>query len=352
MEFNTFISANCFKSFQRYENEILLEVHQHIIDSKDPVIKKNILFIKQNHLYGDLKFHIDILKSFLYFNDSLILKKYILWRYRVYFYRDVDLEYIKLEYKIWKAIVEQFVEASCISGIVKIYDYLIKNHERLSQEALEYNFTLDDSLEQALFESSLELQPENLIKISEPYCQNLKSFCEFFSTKINNVTHYVGNQWEINQLSVAKEHMSTANIESMSQYFLNKYETSTMSDTTILVASLKDEFHSLGMKISIEILKKLGYKIINLGTNTPSKNILNTILEFQCDYIIISGSLPTNLASIASLIKEIKLNNFDQTSKIILGGNAFSFLSEPLKLIDSELYFNNFQELYSFFINK
>jgi len=159
----------CYKSYAQYEHEILLEVNQAIIDSKNEIVIKNALNLKLPFLYQDLKFHQEMIKNFFYFNEIELLKKYIQWRYRVYFYRQIDLEYIICEYEIWKTISKKFVNPICFLSINEIYNWLINNHNQFIQQSLEEQLILDHFVEKELYNYAICGDFESFFALSKQY---------------------------------------------------------------------------------------------------------------------------------------------------------------------------------------
>lgn len=351
MENNFKIPITCYKSYNRYQHEILLEVNQAIIDSTDKVVTKNALNLKLPFLYQDLKFHQEMIKNFFYFNEVGLLKKYILWRYRVYFYRQIDLEYIVCEYEIWKTISKKFVDPICFVSINKIYDWLINNHRQFIKKSLEEEFLLEDTKDITLYQYAISGDFDSFFNLSKEHCETLFSFCDFFSNHISNITKYVGYQWEINNLSVAKEHLSSSIIEKTAFGILESFPIQNQQNQTIIIAAAKDEYHFLGGKIAIAILEKMGFKVINLGANTPKKEIISIYNEFHCDYLILVASLSTSLENMSETIKEIKKYDTDENTKIIISGNAFDSLLDPTKTLGVEQYFKNYIQMYQFFLS-
>jgi len=338
------ISKNCYKSYKRFEYEILIETNEALLNSTELIVNKNILNLKKSHLYQDLKFHQEALLNFFYFNDIALLKKYLHWRYRVYHFRQLDTDYLLYEYKIWKTIILKFVDSHCLHSLGKVYDWMIENHNLLKSEAISYTIKPLAPVAFEIFEACLSNDFEKLVKIAQPYCLDLQSFCEFFSTTILSVTQFVGFSWEINKLSVAKEHLSTENIEKLALYFLNDFKRTQTNENTIIVAGVAGEFHSLGLKIAVWILEKLGCKVINFGSTTPTYELEIACVEFNPSMIILSASLFTNLIEVESVVLKLQENN-NITSKIAISGGAFLDFSNPLDIIKSDYYLKDYMEL-------
>lgn len=333
------------RGYKRFEYEILLEVNEALLQSNNTIIQKAILHLKKSHLYQDLKLHQETMLAFFSLNDLQFLEKYLHWRYRVYHFRQIDTDYLLYEYQFWKNIILKCVDSYCLHSFGTLYDWMIENHQRLKSEAISFEFPPLSPLEKEFFEASIGVDFEKLVKIAESYCLDLKSFCDFFSTTIVKVTQFIGFSWEINKLSVSKEHLSSENIEKLALYLLGHFEKKKGTQNTIMVAGVAGEYHSLGLKIAVWILEKLGMKVINFGSNTPSHELEIACVEFNPPLIIFSASLFSNIIEVENII--LKFNeNKNITGKIAISGGAFLSLERPLESLSCDFYIKDYKELF------
>ena len=349
MDTTPYISSNCAKQYERFGYEILLETNETLLQTSDPLVRKNILNIKQSNLYQDLKFHQEIMKGFFYFNDLDFLKKYLIWRYRVYHYRGIDTAYLPKEASIWFDVMKRFIEYPAILPLQKLYDWIIFNHNHFNSELTLPSAILSSDLDEQLFLASLEYSSEHFYHLSEPHCGTLLGFADFFSIHIQKISRFVGYQWEINLLSVAKEHLATSNIEGIAFRLLANYPIQSMKNKTILLAGAQGEYHSLGMKIAAIMFEKLGYRVINLGANTPKKDLMNLCYELLPDVIIVSASLYTSLSFVAETIEELQTIKNEKEILLGIGGGGLDGLSNPLEKIKADLHLRDFNDLMSYF---
>ena len=103
------------------------------------------------------------------------------------------------------------------------------------------------------------------------------------------------------------------------------------------------------MKIAAILFEKLGYRIINLGANTPKKDLINLCYELLPDVIIISASLYTSLSLVAETINELQGIKNDKEILLGIGGGGFDGLANPLEHITADLHLRDFNDLVSYF---
>ncbi len=133
--------------------------------------------------------------------------------------------------------------------------------------------------------------------------------------------YQVGQMWERNQISVAREHLATAITESA----LNLVYPTLFADSQVgkkaIISCSANEFHQIGGKMVADILEINGWDGYFLGANTPIGELLAFIDEIQPDMVGLSLSIYFNLPALKSTIAAIQaeFSNMD----ILIGGQAF-----------------------------
>jgi methanogenic corrinoid protein MtbC1 len=135
----------------------------------------------------------------------------------------------------------------------------------------------------------------------------------------------VGELWEFNKISVAKEHLATAITEGLlnltyPRLFASEHR---HPDRTVIISCTANEFHQVGGKMVADIFELNGWDAHFLGANTPVDHMLAFIQETQPDMVGLSLSIFFNLASMKSEIEAIRseFHNLD----LAIGGQAFRF---------------------------
>lgn len=135
----------------------------------------------------------------------------------------------------------------------------------------------------------------------------------------------LGELWEFNKISVAKEHLATAITEGLlnltyPRLFASEHR---HPDRTVIISCAANEFHQVGGKMVADIFELNGWDAHFLGANTPLDHMLAYIQETQPDLVGLSLSIFFNLASLKSEIEAIRseFNSLD----LAIGGQAFRF---------------------------
>ena len=138
--------------------------------------------------------------------------------------------------------------------------------------------------------------------ICKEKCQSLEDFLNFYNNVVSNAMKNIGFLWESGDVSVAKEHISSNTLNEVMAKIVDEYPNQKANDIHVFLSSAPHEDHGQGINIASKVFEKLGYKVTNLGTNIPVKDIKKAIMEFKPDLVILAATLQTSLVDIALLI--------------------------------------------------
>jgi len=157
----------------------------------------------------------------------------------------------------------------------------------------------------------------------------------------------VGLMWESSQINVASEHIASSTIENVCLELINSFDKSEAKNIVVLLSNAPNEYHGMGLKILGKVLEKKGYDVISLGSSgSPSKDIVNSIINFHPNFILFGVSICTNLYDVADIIKMVRVKtSFSNKVKIVVGGNALEYLSNPKKSMNSDYYSNKINNI-------
>ncbi|MCG8549760.1 MAG: cobalamin-dependent protein, partial [Desulfobacterales bacterium] len=135
----------------------------------------------------------------------------------------------------------------------------------------------------------------------------------------------VGRLWELNKISVAREHLATAITESLlnlayPKLFEREHEGTGKS---VVISCAANEYHQIGGKMVADIFELNGWDSHFLGANTPVDHMLEYIQETGPDLVCLSLSIFFNMPSLKSGVEAVR-SNFRHTD-ILVGGQAFKW---------------------------
>lgn len=310
--------------------------------------KNTLLELKEKEIRYLVLYHQKTLLNALFFKEEKIFFQHHKWLYRVYFYRKIDLDFFKYLNRLFQKVTSHYIAQKAFYGINKLLEHCIQEHniyvKNAPKKQILPNYEEDA---QELVEVLLSGDIERCGKILEQSVSSLEAFVVYFDTIIQSAMIQIGYMWETTEVSVAKEHLASATLYDALVLFLEGFQTAPFNNIEIFISSAPYEHHGLGIKIASIVLKKLGYKVTNLGVDLPSKEIFRAIAEFQPDYFLLVATLSSNRLDAALLIYELQKSR-QYTSKafeIGIAGNAFKTMFQPAKVLKADFYAQDLQAL-------
>ena len=134
----------------------------------------------------------------------------------------------------------------------------------------------------------------------------------------------VGELWEFNKISVAKEHLVTAITEGLLNLIYPRLFEKELQkqNKKVVISCAANEFHQIGGKMAADIFELNGWDSHFLGANTPIQHMLEYIQDVKPDLLGFSVSVYFNLPSLKTGLDAVRseFKNLD----ILVGGQAFN----------------------------
>jgi len=347
MHFNSNYNI-AYLEFKRFEYEILIDINEDLESSNLSIVTDTISHLGTNELHHMVKYYQKIILNTLFFKDRKILIEYNQWLYRVYYNRDIDLEFFHYLNEIIQKISSRYIEHKIFFSIVELLNYIIDQHHAFKEKAIKKFILLEYEKESSLLVEYLV--SNNKKAILETFCKDIKTldqFIFFYDQIVFNAMKKIGFLWELGEVSIAQEHISSNLLDDILIQILEKFPLQEEKKKHIFLSSAPNELHGLGVKIASLVFEKLGFKVTSLGVNIPAKEIKKAVREFQPDYVLFAATLQTNIIDIALLIDEIEkdrdtfINNF----KIGIAGNGFEKMAHPAKTLKASFYIKKLQDV-------
>lgn len=145
-----------------------------------------------------------------------------------------------------------------------------------------------------------------------------------YSELFQKSLYTIGELWELNRISVAKEHMATAITEGLLNLIyprLFKLERE-QSARKVIISCAPNEFHQIGGKMVADLFQLNGWDSHFLGANTPIDDMLEYIQDIKPDLVGLSLSVYLNMPSLIKGIEAVRTDFKD--IDIVVGGQAFN----------------------------
>jgi len=335
-----------FDSFKRFEHEILLDINEKLFDSNLRIVENTVFHLGSNEIHHMLKYYQKIILNALFFKDKKIIFEYNLWLYRVYYNRDIDLEFFPYLNQLFEEVSRKYIDHKVFIVINEMFKYVLENHEYFKEKSTQKLILIDHSKEASLLTKYLITgDKKNVIELFCKNIQNLEEFFLFYDQIVFNTMKNVGYLWERGDVSIGQEHIATNLLEEVLIETLQRFPIKKSNNKHIFLSSAPHELHGLGVKIASLIFEKLGFKVTSIGVNIPPKEIKKAIREFQPDYIIFSATLQASVLDIALLIDELEEDRtFLKSFKIGIAGNGFEKIFHPVKTLKVSFYIKHLKD--------
>jgi len=327
------ISKGTKEQYMRSRHEILLGIYEHIIHSKHVQAQISKEALKQEELYNHLAYHQKLIITLLHFQNHNIMLDNFAWIIKRLHHRNLSKEFFEYELGLWPRVCGAYIDSPFIQEIEMLYAYISNHMEYISTTHTRIKRLKYDSLNEKSAKIHVLLQSGEYAQVRDmaiKEVKDLESLNHFFAHVIGPIMIKVGLDWEEGIITVAKEHMISAQVgDLMVELFATLSPSEVRVDLpTVLVATAPKELHALGAKTISKMLEYYGFKIAYLGGDLSQDEIYNAVIKMQPDVLVLSVTLEVHIMEVQALVARLKSSSPTFRGAILAGGNAFANLSD------------------------
>jgi methanogenic corrinoid protein MtbC1 len=156
--------------------------------------------------------------------------------------------------------------------------------------------------------------------------------------------HEVGRLWEINQFTVAQEHLATAITQSVMAQIYATVVSSPPIGRTMLATCIGSELHELGIRMVTDFFEMEGWEVVYLGVNMPPESVVSMLESKRAHLLALSVTLGRHLMDARDLIGAIRASPACGHVKIMVGGQPFNRAPEVYRMIGADFMASNARE--------
>ena len=138
----------------------------------------------------------------------------------------------------------------------------------------------------------------------------------------------VGKLWELNEISVAREHLATTLTESLMDMAYPHLPQIAVSAQKVVVACTANELHQVGGRMAADMFQFHGWDAHYIGADNPLGHLLTFVDEEQPDLVGLSCSMYFNLPQLIQAIESLR-ENFNHMD-LCVGGQVFNWGGEEV----------------------
>ena len=169
----------------------------------------------------------------------------------------------------------------------------------------------------------------------------------FLSTALHLVqpTMYrIGQKWQLNQVSVAREHLASSTAGAILAQELLRAVPSPSLNRKILLACVDGNQHALGLVMVADAFELSGWEVFNLGASTPSASLVDLVCETRPDVVGLSVSLPLHFPAARDAMAALRARLGRDCPPVMLGGVAINQIVPLARILGFDATAENARE--------
>lgn len=148
----------------------------------------------------------------------------------------------------------------------------------------------------------------------------------------------LGRLWQLNEISVAQEHYSTAATQLiMAQLYPRIFRTE-RNGRKIVATSIGGDLHEIGVRIIADFFEMEGWDTYYLGANSPTAAIVQAITDRRADLLAVSATMTFHVRAVQDLIATVRESVRSNKVKVLVGGYPFNLEPELWKRVGADAY--------------
>lgn len=174
---------------------------------------------------------------------------------------------------------------------------------------------------------------------------NIFSFVEKL---INPLMYEIGQMWQLNKISVAKEHLSSSLIDEVINDFIQNSFVDNSKKLVAITSTVGNELHNLGIKIVGKFIETYGYSVKNITSKISTKELINSIYDLKPNLVVLSVTLPSNVATLQEIVKELKSDYNLFNGLVVVGGQGLFNSKQNILIKEADLCCETLDDLDNF----
>mgnify|MGYP006285187777 CR=1 FL=1 len=339
------INKEIFKKIKANKSKWAEEILDYQFNQQ-PKLKDNYTHEQKEKCLEDINYHLTYLAESISLSSKSLFSNYISWIKVLFKNLNLNKDGLINNFKYTKDILnEKFNEEENYiinSFIKKAIEELKKEGEELDSYLVEENdlYELASNYLDTLLNGSREEANNLIINAVEDGIEIKKIYLNVFQP----VQREIGRLWQLNKLSVAKEHYSTSVTQLIMSrlypYFLGSGE----KNCSCITTCAGGELHELGIRMIADLMEMDGWDTIHLGANTPIESIVDEIKEREVDLLGISATIISNLHKVENIINAVRNDSQIANIKIMVGGYPFNIKENLWKEVGADAYAPDLRE--------
>jgi methanogenic corrinoid protein MtbC1 len=146
----------------------------------------------------------------------------------------------------------------------------------------------------------------------------------------------IGRLWQINEITVAKEHYCTAATQLIMSQLYPHIFAGEKNGGTYVGTCVSGNLHEIGGRMIADFFEMAGWNSYYLGANTPAESVVDTLIERGADILGISATMTSHLGAVEELVEIVRGKRACAGVKILVGGYPFNIAPDLWRAVDAD----------------
>jgi len=145
--------------------------------------------------------------------------------------------------------------------------------------------------------------------------------------------HVIGEMWERNEISVAREHVASSLAQlALAQLYPHLPRTESLGYKAV-VACVQGEHHDLAARMASDFLEIAGFEVVFMGADVPPDEVVAMTEESGAVVVALSMTVSLHLAALRATVHALRAAKGGDELVILAGGRAASEHADELRQI-------------------
>ena len=176
---------------------------------------------------------------------------------------------------------------------------------------------------QVLLDALLDNDRAACWEITRACVDERMALTDIYQNVLRPPLYRIGELWEQNRISVAREHLATAIIEATMNRLFALIAPADPLGRRAVVACVEGESHQVGARMVADVLESRGWDAHFLGADTPTGELLRYLRDVRPELLLLSFSIYFHAGVLLRMVREIRQAFGDL--RILVGGQALRY---------------------------
>jgi MerR family transcriptional regulator, light-induced transcriptional regulator len=289
----------------------------------------------------DLAFHLEFLQPVLEFGLLQPMVDYLCWLGSVLAARTIPADHIVRSLDLLGEFFAEHMDAADAGGVTAVMQAATTQFMNVAAQGQQVAapgppnpWPEASSFEAALLAGS---QLEALAVVNR-CIENGRSLIDVELHVVQPSLYRIGEEWQANRVSVAKEHMATAIAVSVMTMGLLQSLPSEAIDRRVLLACVAGNNHCVGLRMVADAFQLSGWDVQYLGADVPTASIIRQAEEWKAHLVGVSVAFAQQVPVAKEIVAQLAERFGSSRPAVIIGGLAINHFSRLADVVGADAF--------------